>query len=292
MTTILEGKTLSSQISSSLKPRIEKLIQNYNRPPHLSAIAYKEDEASVVYLKKEIAACEKIGITADMSYIDSSTGTGRLISIVEELSVSPKTDAVLITRPLPKNIEAMDIWDNINPVKDIDGVSTINLGRMFQCRNFTEIAGNSFFIPCTALAVIRLLQYHNIDVKGKNVSVLGRSPTVGKPTAHLLSSLDATVTLCHSKTQNLAEMLGASDMVVSAIGKPKFITADMVKQGSILIDVGTNWDENGKMCGDIDFENVKSKVSAISPVPGGVGPVTLACLLENIVLSAERMRKV
>jgi len=193
---------------------------------------------------------------------------------------------VMIERPLPEGFEVPTMWDSIPAGKDVDALSSANMGRLFISRaSDPERAG--FFVPCTALAVVRLARYHSLALKGKRIAVVGRSPVVGRPVAHMLTSLDATVTVCHTKTRDIESIFKGSDIVVSAAGKARWLKAGMLPPDSVVIDVGTNIDENGKMCGDADFEDLKDKVRAITPVPGGVGPVTLACLIEAGVKAAE-----
>ena len=197
-------------------------------------------------------------------------------------------DAIMIERPLPSGYEDIKTWDKFGALKDVDGLSSLSIGKLFITKNMAEIEKGDFFVPCTALAVIKIIKKYAIDVKGANIAVAGRSSIVGRPLAHMLTSMDATVTLCHSKTKDIVSIFKKSDIVISAVGKARWIKADMIGENSILIDVGTNIDESGKMCGDIDFEDVKDKVQSITPVPGGVGPVTLACLLESVVRAAEK----
>ena len=199
-------------------------------------------------------------------------------------------DALLIARPLPPQLNDLDIAANINPAQDIDGSGLISMGRLFMCKTWQQIENLQTFIPCCPKAVMRLLDYHKIILEGKKVAVIGRSNTVGSPLAKMLTAKNATVTLCHSKTKELKEITLNSDIVISAAGKINLIKKDFVKKGTILIDVATVVNEQGKCVGDMDFENLKD-ICAISPVPGGVGPVTLACLLENIIISAERKIK-
>ena len=283
---ILEGKTLAEKIRQDAKVKIEELKAKHGKIPFLFAVDPAFDESSTIYLKREISACHKLGIKTELKKISPKISKSDFINLLKTCSSDKNIDAILIPRPLPEHLNDISIWQHLNPNKDIDGTSVINAGKLFLCKSFDEIEKNDFFVPCTALAVIKLMRYHNITVSGKSVAVLGRSSTVGKPLAHMLSALNATVTLCHSKTEKLAEILQNSDILLSAVGKPKFIDENLVKSDAIIIDIGTNTDEKGNFCGDVDFESVIKKASAITPVPGGVGPVTLSCLLKHIAKSA------
>ena len=287
MPTLLEGKTLASEIRANLQERVAKLRMEAGREPQLAAISCSENEAADRYLRKEIEACQKIGISCRTYPVDSKTHPGDFASLLKNISGSQLSDAVLVPRPLPKQLEHTPVCDLITPEKDIDGASTYNMGRLFLCKDFKEIAETGIFVPCTALAVIRLLRHHQITLSGARVAVIGRSATVGRPLAHLFSCLDATVTLCHSRTNDLPQALKDCDIVVSAIGKPRWLTPAIAPDNAVIVDVGTNTDDKGVFCGDADFEALAPRSAAITPVPGGVGPVTLACLLENIVTAAE-----
>jgi len=220
--------------------------------------------------------------------ISEKTTLPEFVKIIKGLSSDKTIDAILVPKPLPPHLNAEEAWENLAAEKDIDGSSVLSMGRLFMCKNWKEVETMHGFPPATAMAVMRLLEHYKINLSGVEVSVIGRSATVGKPLAHMLTCKDATVKICHSRTKNLAAALQNSDIVISAIGKARFVKKDMIKQGAIVIDVGTNQDDKGVFCGDVDFEDVKTKASRITPVPGGVGPVTLACLLENIIISVSR----
>lgn len=285
---ILEGKTLAAEITAAAKATAAQAAIKAGRAPRLAALSSTDDYASVVYLKKEIAACEKIGVAAEVFSLTTQTPASEFVRLVKGLSTSLEVDAILVPRPLPKQLSAILLWDNLNPDKDIDGASNLSLGRLFNCKSMKEVEACGGFVPCTALAAVKLAQRHNVELAGREVVVLGRSSTVGKPLAHLLSCLDATVTICHSRTQRLEEVIRRADVVFSAIGKAKFIKAGMVKPGATVIDIGTNQDENGVFCGDVDTAAVAEVAAAVSPVPGGVGPITLSLLLHNIAAAANR----
>lgn len=284
---ILEGKSLSKSIMSGLPARVEALKRKTGRPPSLAAINCYEDPASQVYIKRKLSACQRLGISAQIVKPEK-TDFVSFIELIKRLNSDPAIDAIMIERPLPPGYACFKTWETLSPEKDADGASAMNMGRLFLCKSFSEIEEGGFFTPCTAMAVIKLLREHKFELAGKRVSVIGRSSIVGRPLAHMLSCLDATVTLCHSRTRDLTDTLKNSEAVISAVGKTRWITPKMISQGAAVVDVGTNTDSAGKFCGDVDFENVKTVAGYISPVPGGVGPVTLACLLENTVKAAEQ----
>ena len=287
---ILEGKTLAAQIKESLKGRVQAVTEALNRPPRLVGISWQGDYAGYLYLTKEVKAARALGMRADIVELDENTTPKDFLMLLGKVYGQEDIDALLIPRPLPPALNDLDIAPLINAKQDIDGASLVSMGRLFMCKTWQQVKQLDTFIPCCPLAVMRLLEYHKIVLEGKKVAVIGRSNTVGGPLAKMLTCANATITLCHTKTKNLKEILLNQEIIISATGNARFIKADMVAKDAIVIDVGTNLDENGKLCGDCDFEAI-SKSNSISPVPGGVGPLTLACLLENIVLSAERKIK-
>jgi len=288
---ILEGKTLSAQIRQTLSARVQKCQLNLGRPLKLAGIGWKGGYASYLYLKKELEAAEKLGIKGELHELTGNTAHDDFIALIKKLSADDTVDAILIPKPLPKILDTNTAWETLNPAKDIDGASTLNIGRLFICKTTKEIEAMQGFAPCTARAVMMLLNYHKIPLAGAEVAVIGRSSTVGKPAAHMLTCENATVKILHSKTKDIKKSLSQADIIVCAIGSPRFLKADMVKPGAVVVDVGTNEDENGIYCGDVDYDNVSKIASAISPVPGGIGPLTLTALLENIVICAERKIK-
>lgn len=291
MAKILEGKTLANQIKASLQERAYNIYKKIGRHASLIGFGWKGDGAGFYYLNKEVEAARKIGIDADIVLLEENTKPKQLFTLLDAVFHKSNTiDALLIARPLPPQLNNLDIAANINPSQDIDGSGLISMGRLFMCKTWQEIESLQTFIPCCPKAVIRLLDYHKINLEGAKVAVIGRSNTVGSPLAKMLTAKNAVVTLCHSKTKNLKEITLNSDIVISAAGKINLIKKDFVKKGTILIDVATVVNDEGKCVGDMDFENLK-EICPISPVPGGVGPVTLACLLENIIISAERKIK-
>lgn len=285
---ILEGKSLANRIKEKLAEKISVLKNKYGKTPFLYAVDTNYDRSSGIYLEKEIKVCHKLGIKTHREKIMPEISVENFKNLLKTFSADKKCDAILVPHPLPKHLTDISIWEHLNPDKDIDGVSVMNKGRLFACKSFAEIENGDFFVPCTAMAVVELIRHYDINISGKKVTVLGRSTTVGRPLAHMLTALDATVTLCHSKTKNLPEILQNSAIVISAIGRARFIKAEMVRSDTIIMDVGTNTDNAGIFCGDVDYGEVSKKVSAITPVPGGVGPVTLAYLIRNIVHSAYK----
>ncbi len=284
---LLEGKTLSAEILGALPDRIEAARLRLGRPPSLAIINYFADSPSSFYVKRKLSACGKLGIAAQLFSPRAEDGAAAFRTHLARLGADAAYDAVMIERPLPEGFETLETWDAIPAHKDVDGLSSLNMGRLFISKRFEEIEKGAFFSPCTALAVVRLLKFHGIDPAGMNIAVAGRSAVAGRPLAHMLTSLDATVTLCHTRTRDTAGIFKASDLIVTAAGRARWLKKEMLRPGTTVIDVGTNLDENGKLCGDADFEDIKDSAAAITPVPGGVGPVTLACLLEAVVKAAE-----
>ena len=284
---LLEGKTLSDKILGALPARIAAVSAGAGRPPSLAIINYFADSPSSFYVKRKLKACDKLGIRARLIDPGARTGLAGFLSLMKELSADRAVDAVMIERPLPDGFEVPAAWDAIPPEKDVDALSSVNMGRLFISKNMSEAERAGFFMPCTALAVIKLLRHYGITVNGKRVAVAGRSAVAGKPLAHMLTGLDATVTLCHTKTPDISAIFRSSDIIVSAAGKAGWLKPGMLAPGATVIDVGTNIGADGKMCGDADFELLKDIAGALSPVPGGVGPVTLACLIEAVVKAAE-----
>ena len=282
----LEGKTLSSEILSRLPARCENIKAKRGTPPSLAIVNFYPDSASGVYARRKMASCEKIGIKAELFSPNPETSYTEFAQLITKLGNDPAYDAIMIERPLPKGFDIPRTWEMLPAEKDPDGISAVNLGRLLMMKKFAELEKNPFHVPCTALAVIRLMQFHGINPAGKNVAITGRSTIVGKPLALMLNALDATVTVCHTKTRDTAEIFKKSDIIISAAGQAKWIKKDILPENVVLIDVGTNIGEDGKLCGDADPECAE-KCSAFTPVPGGVGPVTKALLLEATVKAAE-----
>ena len=283
---ILEGRTLAAQIRAALPDRAAVVCQKLGRPIKLCAIGSTEDYGAYVYLKKEVEAAQKLGVETQVFEINNQTPASDFLQLVERLSADFATDAILIPRPLPDHLAATDYADRLAPQKDIDGMSNVNMGNLFLCKTWPEIQALKGFVSCTAMAVIRLLQFHQIALEGTEAAVIGRSSTVGRPLAHLLTCQNATVKICHTKT-DLPRAVKDADLICSAAGSPGLINAAWIRPEATLIDISTNWHHN-RLCGDADPAALEQRGISYSPVPGGVGPVTLAVLLENIVLSGER----
>ena len=273
---IIDGKALAEKLRAELKEKIEKA----ERKPGLAVVIVGEDPASRIYVRNKIRACEQLGIRSYSYELPAQSTQDEVEALLDKLAVNNEIDGILLQLPLPKHLNAESATAHIPFEKDVDGFSEQNLGLLMK--NKPRV------VACTPLGVMKILENEGIALSGKNAVVLGRSETVGKPMAMLLLNANATVTVCHSKTKNIAEICKNADILVSAVGKANFVTADMVKEGAVVIDVGMNRDENGKLCGDVDFENVKEKVSHITPVPGGVGPMTITMLMYNTYLTAYK----
>ncbi len=285
---ILEGKTLAAKICQTLPQRAERVRAALGRPIKLCAIGSTEDYGAHVYLKKEVEAAQKLGVETQIYEVNNQTPAKDFLKLVETLSADDTVDAILIPRPLPAHLAATNYADKLAPQKDIDGMSTINMGNLFLCKTWKEVQALPGFVSCTAMAVVLLLAYHCVDLEGAEAVVIGRSITVGRPLAHLLTCQNATVKICHTKT-DLPRAVHDADVVCSAAGKPGLLDASWLKKGAIVADISTNWDEqNNRLCGDAVPEQMDKFSVSYSPVPGGVGPVTLAVLLENIIISGER----
>ena len=284
---ILEGKTLAAHIRTSLPQRAEAVCQKIGRPISLVAIGSTEDYGAYIYLKKEVAAAQNLGLKTQIFEVNSQTPAEQFVTLVQQLSHDNTVDAILIPRPLPAHLAATAYAAHLAPQKDIDGMSNVNMGNLFLCKTWAEIEALPGFVPCTAMAVIRLLDFYKMDVTGKEVVVIGRSSTVGRPLAHLLTCKNATVKICHRQT-DLPRALQDADIVCSAAGAPGLLKAAWFKPGTTVIDISTTW-HNNQLSGDADPAGLQARGISYSPVPGGVGPVTLAVLLENMILSKERM---
>ncbi len=280
MYNVIDGKEVSAFIKNQIKTEVEKLTQE-DKSVSLAVIIVGNDPASRVYVNNKKRACEATGIKSYEYALPEDTKEEKLLSLIKELNENKEINGILCQLPLPKHIDESKVIDAIASEKDVDCFRAENVGKMWL--------GDYNFSACTPKGVMLLLEYYGIDVCGKNCVIIGRSNIVGKPMASLLLEKSATVTVCHSKTKNLASFTKNADIIVAAVGRPKFITADMVSDGAVVIDVGINRDENGKLCGDVDFENVKEKASYITPVPGGCGPMTIAVLMKN-TLTAYRIQ--
>ena len=276
---IIDGKKLASELRLNLKNKIGEYIERRGEIG-LAVILVGEDPASAVYVRNKIKACEEVGIKSSVYYLPEQTAQKDVEELVTSLADNNKIHGILVQLPLPSHINAKKVLELIPVGKDVDGFSAENIGKL--CLN------EECSVASTPYGVMKMLESEKIDVKGKRAVILGRSEIVGKPMSMLLLNADATVTVCHSKTRGLKEICREADILIAAVGKAKFVNSDMVKQDAVVIDVGINRDENGKMCGDVDFENVKDKCSYITPVPGGVGPMTITMLMYNTYNAAIR----
>jgi methylenetetrahydrofolate dehydrogenase (NADP+)/methenyltetrahydrofolate cyclohydrolase len=281
MATNLDGRVVSDFLLSQVKEEIEKL-KAAGSPPKLVVIVVGNNPASQVYVGKKEEACAKVGMLSERMSLPDTISQDELLEKIEELNEDETVTGMIVQLPLPRGIDSAKVIKAINPYKDVDGFHAYNVGKMFLSKDFEDMA------PCTPKGITKILDYYKIDVAGLDCVVIGRSNIVGKPMAMMLLNRDATVTCCHSRTRNLLKYTKDADVIVVAVGKANFLTADMVKEGAIIIDVGMNRLENGKLAGDADYENLKDKAAAITPVPGGVGPMTVACLLSNTVTAAKK----
>lgn len=275
---LIDGKVISAHIKQQVKAQVDALKVN-GTEPCLAVIIVGDDFASRTYVNNKKRTCEEVGIKSLEFALPAETTQDELLELVEKLNADESVNGILCQLPIPKHIDEKVILNAIRPEKDVDAFHPVNAGHI--------MIGDCVLKPCTPAGIMEMLKYEGIDVAGKNCVVIGRSNIVGKPMAMLLLAASGTVTVCHSKTWNLAEITKSADILVAAVGKAKFVTADMVKEGAVVIDVGMNRDEDGKRCGDVDFEAVKDKASHITPVPGGVGLMTVAMLMQNTVTAAE-----
>lgn len=272
---ILDGKALSEKRLEILKEQIE----DAGLYPHLATVLVGQDPASQMYVRMKHRACERVGIGSVGIELPAEATTQEVLAAVNRLNNDCDIAGILVQLPLPARVDTERVIEAVLPAKDVDGFHPTNLGKLFS--------GHLAFVPCTPQGIMTILAEYGIETEGKNAVVVGRSVDVGRPMAALLLNANATVTICHSKTQNLPAIMRQADILVSAIGRANFVRGDMVKEGAVVVDVGINHDENGKLCGDVDFEAVKEKASAITPVPGGVGPMTIATLMENTFRAAR-----
>ena len=282
MAKLIDGKKISGEIKDELKEKVAE-YKNKGIDITLAVVKVGNDPASAVYVRNKEKACEYVGINSRTLALPEETTQEELLNIVRELNEDDTVNGILVQLPLPKHIDESEVLLAINSTKDVDGFHPVNVGKM--------VIGEDTFLPCTPAGIIEMLKRSDIDIEGKECVVIGRSNIVGKPMSLLMLKENATVTIAHSRTKDLKEVTKRADILVAAIGKPKFVTADYVKEGAVVIDVGMDRDENGKLCGDVDFESVEPKVSAITPVPGGVGPMTVTMLLVNCLRSVELNKK-
>ena len=270
---IIDGKKVSAEVKEKVRQQTLSLIEKHGVTPGLAVVIVGDDPASRVYVNNKKKACELVGFRSEEYALPAETTQEELLELVNTLNNKEDINGILVQLPLPKHLDDKAVIEAINPVKDVDAFHAVNVGKI--------MIGDYDFLPCTPAGVMEMLHYYDIAVEGKNCVVIGRSNIVGKPMSMLLLHENGTVTMTHSRTKDLASFTKQADILVAAVGRAKFVTADMVGDGAVVIDVGMNRDENGKLCGDVDFDSVNEKCSYITPVPGGVGPMTIAMLMQN-----------
>ena len=276
---IIDGKKVSAEVKERVRQQTLQLKNDYNITPGLAVVIVGDDPASRVYVNNKKKACEVVGFKSEEYALPAKTTQEELLDLVKTLNTKEDINGILVQLPLPKHLDDKAVIEAIDPKKDVDAFHAVNVGKIMP--------GEYDFLPCTPAGVMEMLHSYDIPVEGKECVVIGRSNIVGKPMGMLLLHENGTVTICHSRTKNLAEVCRRADILVAAVGIPKFVKADMVKDGAVVIDVGMDRDENGKLCGDVDFENVKDKCSFITPVPGGVGPMTISTLMKNTLKACK-----
>lgn len=279
MAQIIDGKALAQTIRGNLKNEVEELKKEGIKPK-LAVIMVGEDKASKIYVKNKSKACEEVGIEYEEYLLKTETTMPELLDLIRDLNNNDNIHGILLQAPLPKHLDSEAAFREISPDKDVDGFNPVNVGKL--CLN------QDCFVSCTPNGVVKMLEEYKIPTEGANTVIIGRSNIVGKPLVQCLLNKNATVTVCHSKTKDIEKITQKADIVIAALGKPNFVKSDMVKEGSVIIDVGINRLDDGKIVGDIDFENIEKKASYITPVPGGVGPMTVAMLMSNVVKAAKK----
>ena len=274
MSVIINGKKLAIETRQNLKIKCEEL-KGKGINPKLAIIMVGEDKASQIYVRNKSKACDDVGIEFEEFLLDGDIKQKELIELIEKLNKDNKVHGILLQSPIPQHLDINEAFRTIAPEKDVDGFNPVNVGKL--------CLGQDTFVSCTPYGIMKMFEEYNIDLTGKNVTIIGRSNIVGKPLIQCCLNKNATVTTCHSKTKDLKQHTQNADIVIAAIGKSKFVTADMIKEGAVVIDVGINRDEKGMITGDVDFESVSEKASYITPVPGGVGPMTIAMLMNNVI---------
>lgn len=283
MSEIIDGKNLAKEIRESLKVEANKLKEK-GIIPHLSVIMVGDNDASKVYVRNKSRACEEIGIEFKEYLLSNGTKQKELISLIEKLNKDKNVNGILLQSPIPKPLNIQEAFNTIDPKKDVDGFNPYNVGNL--------CIGQDSFIPCTPYGIMKMFEKYNIEIDGRKVAIIGRSNIVGKPMAQCMLAKNATVTICHSRTRELKKELKDADIIISAAGKRNMVTEDMVKDGVVIIDVGMNRNDEGKLCGDVDFEKLKEKASYITPVPGGVGPMTIAMLMSNVIKATKEQNNI
>lgn len=279
MAIIIDGKETAKKIRENLRIKVDSLKQN-GVLPKLAVIMVGEDGASRIYVRNKSKVCEELGIQYEEYLLKEDSTQEELLELIRKLNERPDVHGILLQSPIPQHLDINEAFRTIYPEKDVDGFNPVNVGKL--------ALGQETFISCTPFGIIKLLEEYNVPIEGSHAVIIGRSNIVGKPMMQCLLNKNATVTICHSRTKNLREITNKADILVCAIGKPKFVKKDMVKEGATVIDVGINRNEEGKICGDVDFENVKEIAGYITPVPGGVGPMTIAMLMNNVVKAAKK----
>ncbi len=282
MAEIISGKLVSKKVREEITEEVKDFKAQFGTAPGLAVIMVGDNPASAVYVRNKHKACLDVGMTSYEIKFDADISEEELLSKIDELNSDDRVDGILVQLPLPKTIDEQKVINRISPTKDVDAFHPENVGKI--------MIGNYTFLPCTPAGIVELLKHYNVEIEGKSCVVVGRSNIVGKPMAHLLLERNGTVTVCHSRTKNLAQITKSADILVVAIGKSEFLTVDMVKPGAVVIDVGINRRDDGTLCGDVKFDEVEKLASKITPVPGGVGPMTITMLLKN-TLTAARMHK-
>lgn len=278
MAKIIDGKAVSQFVKDEVKKEVSALGEK-GVSVGLAVIIVGNDPASRTYVNNKKKACEATGIISEEYALPEDTTMEELLALIKELNAKKSINGILCQLPLPKHLDEKAVIENIDPIKDVDAFHAVNTGHI--------MIGDYSFLPCTPAGIMEMLKYYNIEIEGKECVVIGRSNIVGKPMAMLLLQKNGTVTICHSRTKNLKEVTSRADILVAAVGVPYFVTADMVKDGAVVIDVGMDRNKEGKLCGDVDFAEVEKKASYITPVPGGVGPMTIATLMKNTVTAAK-----
>lgn len=283
MAKIMSGKDCSAAVRENIKSEVLKLIEERGVTPSLTVIIVGNNPASEVYVRNKHKACSEVGMRSDIIRLSETVTEVELLNTIDKLNADDTVHGILVQLPLPSHINEDAVVNRILPSKDVDAFHPVNIGKV--------MTGKFSFLPCTPAGVMEMLKFYGISVEGKNCVIIGRSNIVGKPQAMLMLKENATVTICHSKTKNLSELTKKADIIVAAVGRPNFVDAKMVSPGAVVIDVGINRGEDGKLCGDVDFESVKAVASYITPVPGGVGPMTITMLLKNTLTAAEKSFK-
>lgn len=275
---IIDGKELARSIREEVKKEVDNLREK-NIIPKLAVIMVGDNSASKVYVKNKSKACQECDVEFEEILLDANTSMETLLSIIDKLNERTDINGILLQSPIPHGLNIQEAFERISYKKDVDGFNPVNVGKL--------MIGEDTFISCTPYGIIKMLEAYNIEIEGKHAVIIGRSNIVGKPLAQCLLRKNATVTICHSKTRDISQITKTADILISAVGRVNMVTSEMVKEGAVIIDVGMNRNDNGKLVGDVDFEKVKEKASYITPVPGGVGPMTIAMLMNNVVKATK-----